>query len=131
LRSPDRPGRRFYYGEGADRPTTTGWYAVRHVIRNSPHYEERITLWQADSFDDAVERAQEGAQAYVSGWSEESGVRPLDLFQAYFLHDELGDGAEIFSLIRRSELEPDEYVRRFFATGEELQTDSVQTRPPP
>jgi hypothetical protein len=33
--------------------------------------------------------------------------------------DEPGQGAEIFSLLRDSELEPDEYLDAFFDTGTE------------
>ncbi len=42
-----------------------GWFGVRCVFRwsASPTYEERITLWQADSLDDAIARAEDDAAA--------------------------------------------------------------------
>ena len=49
------------------------------------------------------------------------GTESLDLFQAFELADEPSDGAEVFSLIRRSGLPPAEYLDSFFATGSELE----------
>jgi len=40
------------------------------------------------------------------------GARPLE------------DGDEVFSLIRESELAPDDYISRFFDTGKERQRDA-------
>lgn len=37
------------------------------------------------------------------------------------LFDEPGHGAEVFSLLRDSHLEGDEYIQAFFATGSERQ----------
>jgi hypothetical protein len=92
------------------------WFAVRHVIKNEDAYEERITLWRADSFEDAVARAEAEAAEYA--WE---GTEPLQLYQAYLLPDEPGDGAEVFSLIRRSQLPPRDYLGTFFETGSEVQ----------
>jgi hypothetical protein len=92
------------------------WFAVRHVIKNKDSYEERITVWRADSFDDAIAHAQAEAAAYA--WE---GTEPLDLFQAFELAEEPADGAEVFSLIRRSGLPSAEYLDLFFATGTELE----------
>lgn len=101
------------------------WYAVRTVVRfpaddeGDAAYEERITLWRADSFEEAVERAEAEAEDYAIG----HGGEPVGLSQVYHLAigDAVADGDEVFSLIRRSPLEPDDYVDRFFDTGEEDQ----------
>lgn len=81
------------------------WYAVRCVFLSgwSPEpaaqaYEERITLWRAGSADEAIERAEVEAREYAAG----IGDRPdtyLGLAQSYWMFDELGDGAEVFSLV--------------------------------
>ncbi len=91
------------------------WFAVRHVIKNDDAYEERITLWRADSAEDAIDRAEAEAASYA--WE---GTEPLPLFQSYRLSEEPRDGAEMFSLIRRSPLPPGEYLDSFFAMGSEL-----------
>jgi pentatricopeptide repeat protein len=45
------------------------------------------------------------------------------LAQAYALSDDLGDGAEVFSLMRDSDLGPDDYLDAFFSTGDEREND--------
>jgi hypothetical protein len=104
-----------------------GWYAVRCVFRlgrpegaGGKAYEERITLWRADSFEHAIERAEAEAVEYASTGVGASG-RYLRLAQAYLLYDVPGDGAEIFSLIRESKRKPRAYLDRFFDTGAERQ----------
>jgi hypothetical protein len=78
-------------------------------------YEERITLWQADSFDQAIELAEQEAKTYA-----DAGEEILDYAQAYALSDSVaGHGVEVFSLLRESDLKPEEYVHAFFATGTE------------
>jgi hypothetical protein len=99
------------------------WYAVRCVIRfpapseDQPAvYEERITLWRAESFDDALERAETDAEEYARGLRAEY----VGLAQAFHLSVEsVGDGTEIFSLMRDSVLSPDDYVAQFFENGDE------------
>ena len=77
-------------------------------------FEERITLWRAASFDEAIERAGIEAAEYASSLS---GASATELLQAYRLPAEPSDGAEIFSLIRMSQLRPDPYLSAFFDTG--------------
>lgn len=106
---------------------TPGWYAVRCVfavgwppeaVGNT--YEERITLWHAESIDEAIERAETEAGEYAEA-IEESPHRYLGLAQAFHLSDVPADGAEVFSLMRQSNLEPDDYLTRYFDTGSERQ----------
>jgi hypothetical protein len=104
----------------------SSWYAVRCVFRAAWHgvdgevapreslYEERITLWQADSAEEAIALAEGEAAEY-----SEDDDEYLELAQAYELFDELGHGAEVFSLMRSSHLEPDAYLDAFFDTGKE------------
>ncbi|MBL7630392.1 DUF4288 domain-containing protein [Frankia nepalensis] len=103
------------------------WFAVRCVFAiglpgsgggDRQMYEERITLWRAASFDDAIARAEDEALRYAAA-IDDSSNRYLGLTQAYHLFDEPGDGAEVFSLIRDSALEPAAYLNRFFDTGDE------------
>lgn len=111
----------------------SGWFAVRCVFRkgwpeptpNDPpghNYEERITLWRADSADEAIAKAEAEAEAYAAA-IEEAPDEYLGLAQSYELFDnpEL-HGAEAFSLIRHSLLDPDDYLTAFCDTGDEHQT---------
>lgn len=104
------------------KETQRQWYAVRSVIRlsetdggDSRRYEERITLLRTGSFEEAVERAEAEAIEYTA----DGGQYLIEFGQVFHLFDEPGDGAEVFSLIRDSALEPDEYVTTFFDTGRE------------
>jgi hypothetical protein len=99
------------------------WYAVRSLFRipgeAESAYEERITLWQAASLDDALARAEAEAVEYAAFMGSE---HLAGLAQAYPLADAPPrDGAEVFSLIRDSALPPKPYLDRFFTTGRERQ----------
>jgi hypothetical protein len=110
------------------------WYAVRCLFRTTENrpwgptdlaagenaYEERITLWRAASLDEAVERAESEARAYADAIEGDS-TEYVGLAQAFHLIEEPADGAEVYSLIRVSELMPDDYLDRFFDTGRERQ----------
>jgi pentatricopeptide repeat protein len=99
------------------------WYAVRCLIRFSEDqepggtYEERVTLWRADSFDAAIARAE----AEVVEFTDVVGGEYVGLAQCFHLAAEgnVGEGWEVFSLMRDSDLDPDDYIARFFATGAE------------
>ncbi len=103
------------------------WYAVRCVLATEREdvasdeprlrYEERITLWRADSFASAIELAEAEADEY--GADTES--RRLDISQAFELFEPPGHGAEVFSLMRDSDLPASEYLDAFFDTGTERQ----------
>jgi hypothetical protein len=102
------------------------WYAVRCVFRTmwtqttegvTPEeqlYEERITLWQASSAEEAIALAEAEAVDYAGDEDEY-----LELAQAFQLYDAPAHGAEVFSLMRTSALEPDAYLDAFFDTGSE------------
>jgi hypothetical protein len=108
------------------------WFAVRMVLvddQNHPwgpddlesgelDYEERITLWQAPDADAAIALAEAEAEQYVAN----VGGEALAFAQSYSLGDDPGQGAEVFSLIRRSSLTPEDYIDRHFDTGTEYQS---------
>src|SRR5258705_9133727 len=104
----------------SDSERAQGWFSVRCVFRakDRPAYEERITLWQADSIDSAIRMAEVEASEYA----DDVGFEYVGLAQAYDIKSELvGSASEVFSLIRASELQPADYIDRFFDTGTELQ----------
>ena len=98
-------------------------YSVRCVFRwitdsdrvSKYLYEERITLWNASSFDAAIELAEQEAEVYAGEEMEFLGYS-----QAYVLSEPLPvSGVEVFSLLRDSDLEPAHYLDTFFDTGRE------------
>jgi hypothetical protein len=109
-------------------------YSVRSVIRWTPRpdqvmkfmYEERITAWNAESLDAAIELAEAEANAYA----EDNGFEALNLFQGFWLFDEISlipQGSEIFSLLRENDLDADSYLDLFFDTGHERQRNYIPT----
>jgi hypothetical protein len=108
-------------GEANDgEPDARGWFGVRCVFRWSrpSTYEERITLWEADSLDDAIAQAESEARAYAERLNSEF----LDIAQAYWIGaDRPQAGSEVFSLMRDSTLDSDDYLDAFYDTGRERQ----------
>ncbi|MFC1438949.1 hypothetical protein ABUW04_11815 [Streptacidiphilus sp. N1-10] len=104
------------------------WYAVRCVFHwdawEGTPYEERLTLWQAASMDEAIARAESEARTYAGEW----GHRYLELAQCYRLATagRPGDGAEVFSLLRDSLLGEEAYLDHFFDTGQEHQGTTTE-----
>ncbi|MEW1913728.1 hypothetical protein AB0442_35775 [Kitasatospora sp. NPDC085895] len=98
---------------------SSGWYGVRCVFRWTGRgtYEERITLWRATSAAGAIALAE----AEAAGYAEDTGVEYTGLAQCYEAVDVPGPGAEVFSLLRDSPLEPDAYLDRYFDDGGERQ----------
>ncbi|GAA2606317.1 hypothetical protein SMC26_32045 [Actinomadura fulvescens] len=102
------------------------WYGVRCLLRweqaAGRPYEESITIWRADSFDEAIVKAERAARESAALL----GGEYLGLAQAFFIGDDesITEGAEVFSLVRDNELEPEEYLTAFFATGDERQGDA-------
>lgn len=100
------------------------WYGVRTVYEHVDRahgrdhlYEERIVLIRALSSDEAFAKAESEAESYAS-----DETRFLGYFSAFQMFDEPGEGAEVFSLMRDSRLEPKRYVDKFFDTGRERST---------
>ena len=107
------------------------WYCVRCIFRweDGDCYEERLTLWRAESLTDAIRLAEVEAATYARQ-VEDYPLSYAGLAQAYKLDGEPGHGAEVFSLLRDSTLEPDDYLSAFFDTGQEHQsaepTDAIE-----
>ena len=110
------------------------WFSVRCIFRRRDDadwappelaaghtvYEERITLWQAASIDEAIALAEAEAAEY----ERDGSLAYAGLAQAYELFDAPAHGAEVFSLMRDSALGESGYLDRFFDDGNERQQDS-------
>lgn len=103
------------------------WFGVRSFYRFEgrddhddprPYYEERVVLFKADTFAEAVARAEAESEEYADVFDD---CQALGCFQAFAIADDVRDGAEIYSLMRSSTLEPDDYLDHFFDTGDERQ----------
>jgi len=97
---------------------STEVYSVRCLFAYEGGYEERITLWRADSFAAAIALAEQEAEEFA----ERVEMPYVGLAQCYHLfEDPAAQGAEVYSLMRNSDLAPDDYIDAFFDTGTERQ----------
>jgi hypothetical protein len=100
------------------------WFSVRCLIRFAPDaYEERITVWEAPSFEQAIQNAEVEVIDYVDGLSGEY----VGLAQAFVLAAPPSHGAEVSSLVRESALSPKDYIERFLDTGVECQQSADES----
>jgi hypothetical protein len=102
------------------------WFSVRCIFKHPPRadmsrrhlYEERITIWRTDSFEQAIELAERDARKYARDLEYEY----LGFAQAYHLSNkQLRVGSEVFSLMRESNLAKNKYLDKYFDTGTERQ----------
>jgi len=82
-----------------------------------PTYEERIVLLRATSEDDAMRVAEADAAEYAAGLEGCTYTGFVDLYRLIETH--VGHRAEVFSLMRSTDLDVQEYLDRFFDTGAE------------
>jgi hypothetical protein len=83
-------------------------------------YEERVTIWRASSHEEAIALAEAEAEQYATDTESEY----LGLAQGYETYEaRLRSGAEVYSLMRESNLSPKRYLDRFFDTRDERQGD--------
>ena len=79
-------------------------------------YEERIIFVRADSFDFAIKLAEKEAEEY----SKKVKALYLGFANAYESSSlTLESGIEVYSLMRKSSLGEDDYIDRFYDTGDE------------
>ena len=99
-------------------------FSVRSIYRRSSptdatqrySYEERVVLFAATSLDDAIAQAELEATDYCC----DSDTKSMNYFMAYELvEDKVVSGSEVFSLIRDSDLDADDYIDLHFDTGRE------------
>ncbi len=106
-----------------ERIHDAGWYSAKTVYRHrlvqdgvpKTVFEERVVLFHAANFADAIAKAETEANKYCSAVEN---VVYLDLVSIYYLpEDTVGEGTEIYSLMRDSDLLDTEYLARFHDDG--------------
>lgn len=102
-----------------------GWYSAKTIYRHrlvqdgvtKTVFEERVVLFHAANFDEAIAKAEAEANDYCS--AVEIAVY-LGFVSVYYLPEEaVGDGTEIYSSMRDSDLSDKEYLARFHDDGHE------------
>ena len=80
-------------------------------------YEERIVVFKADNFEEAIALGEAEAREYAG---EDGTIHYTGFISAYHLFElELASGAEVYSLMRTSNLAPDAFLDRYHDDGSE------------
>jgi hypothetical protein len=96
------------------------WYSVRSIFRSDTTedgkprraFEERVVLFRAESFDEALAKGEAEAKQYASDWPH---PKILNRIVAFHIHDEdLREGDEVWSCIRDLDISDEEFHRRIF-----------------
>jgi hypothetical protein len=99
------------------------WYAARCIFHHRARgtipacFEERIILLRATGAAEAIRRAEEEAREYAASLEAVEYVDAMDMFHLY--EQLVGDGTEVFALLRVSDLDARAYVSQFSHTGSE------------
>lgn len=100
------------------------WYGAKCVflhtnVESCPGrvYEERVILVRAESPDAAISRAEVMAEEYAGDLDGCSYTGFIDVFHIY--DESIGEGTEVYSLMRASSLSEDDYLDSFYDTGTE------------
>ena len=106
------------------------WYSVRSIYRadmiedGKPRraFEERVVLFRAASFEEALAKGEAEARRYAADWPN---PKVFDHIVAFDIHDgELCEGDEVWSCIRNSEETDDEFKHRVYR-GEQYSFTNV------
>jgi hypothetical protein len=92
-------------------------------IKSIWHYEERVVLVRASTFETAIKLAELEGDKYAESIRGER----LNFIQIYIAkeYDPGSLVSEVYSLMRKSNLTPDEYLDSFEDTGSEC-SNSIQ-----
>ena len=102
------------------RMTHQSWYGVRSIFRSDRTegdrpcrtFEERVVLFRASSFEEALAKGETEAQRYAADWPH---PKVLDHVVAFHIHDEeLREGDEVWSCIRALDASDKEFIRKFY-----------------
>jgi len=101
------------------------WYTIKCIFRhlnldtedpNAFVYEERIVLIRASSDDEAIALAEKDAQEYA----KDTDCEYINFATSFHLFDDkVISFSEIYSEMRESALEPNEYLDNYYDTGSE------------
>lgn len=98
------------------------WYAVKGLFRwyfksdgTTDSVEERVVLFLAASFDDAIALAETEASEYCAeDPAANFRIEPVGWWNAYWIGEEPKSGVEVYSRLCSTELSSDAFVRRYY-----------------
>jgi Domain of unknown function (DUF4288) len=99
------------------------WYAARCLYehrdiskRNGiPCYEERVVVFRARSFKEAIRKGETEARRYGRRGSGTAYLGFIDVFHLFA--SALKDGTEVFSIMRSKEMPTARFIKTFYDDG--------------
>lgn len=95
----------------------SGWTTVRTLYQyvGRQVYLEQISLWTTRDWPEALRRAESMTGQLTLDTLHDAEY--LQIAQGFLLFDEVENGAELFSLMRRTDLDADAYIDKTFQSG--------------
>jgi hypothetical protein len=98
------------------------WYSVKGLFRwyfksngKTERIEERIVLFRANDFDEALDLAEYEAKKYCAADRKANfRIEPVGWWHAYWLGDQPASGVEVFSRSSITKLSAQAFVRRYY-----------------
>ena len=103
------------------------WYGVHGLFRwyfketgETAHFEERVVLFFASSFDEALDLAEEDAENYcIEDPTANFRIEPLQKYRAYLIDEEPSNKVEVFSRLIDSSLSSESFLKRYYPKSHE------------
>ena len=101
------------------------WYSAKTIYKHTTFedglaktvFEERVVIFRATDFDDTIAKAEAEARQYCRATT---GAEYLGFVDVYHVGDEgIESGAEVYSLVRDSNLSNRDYIDHFYDAGME------------
>ena len=98
------------------------WYSVKGLFRwymkdggHTDQIEERVVLFQAEGFDEALDMAEAEAKFYCQPDEKANFlIEPVGWWRAYWIGANPSNGVEVFSRGAKTDLESKAFVRRYY-----------------
>ena|ERR1700722_5106820 len=98
------------------------WYSVKGLFRwffkangRTDLVEERVVLFLANDFDDALDRAEQEAKTYCrTDRKANFRIEPIGWWHAYRLDEKPSSGVEVFSRRSSTPLSGNAFVKRYY-----------------
>ncbi|MBP7860299.1 DUF4288 domain-containing protein [bacterium] len=106
------------------KSTKKCWFGVKTVYKfdalsndcPDPVFEERVVLFRAVDFNQAINLAEEEALIYA----KEGNCKFTGFVNAFIIADEPAEKIEVYSLMRTSKLSEQDYLDHYYDSGTEL-----------
>ena len=109
------------------------WFGVKCLFvhhnlskeENKKIYEERVIVIRANDFDWAIKKAEKEAKEYAQNENECEYINFIDSFSID--DNKISDFTEVYSIMRKSKLEADDYIETYYDDGELCSTEHVES----